>query len=474
MKFAIIYDKWLSGLGGGEVVACNMAVSLRDAGYDVTLLSKDIVSKEEIRSKLRIDLTGVRLTNDLTLLNPKSKTLNSNQLTNSKFQKLNNQTTKEPNSQPDLFINLSFMDYTYGFAKKNIYYVHFPSPIRSGLFNHALTFFQTTNFHSLFPSRLKEKISDRLRAGIYHDLQKRLDSYDTFITHSQYVAKWVKKEWNKETKVIYPPVQLNSKPQTLNPKQITNHKSQIPNKQTTKELNNQETKHNWICSLGRFFTLGHGKKQEIMIEAFKEICDSNNFKYQMTNVKSTNQILNPKYQKKLNNQSLIANRQFANSPINLQLHLIGGVGKEPSSVRFVEQLMEMAKGYPIFFHFNVSRTEVEEILLKSKIYWHAAGFGENQGKNPIKFEHFGIAPVEAISAGCIPILYNGGGLPEIVNLLQIDPQLHLFRTMEELISNTKKIMSTQKPLYNIDQQILGKKFSQKNFATEFMKLTVLK
>ena len=116
METAIIYDKWLSGMGGGEVVACNMATCLRDSGYKVTILSHEKVSPDEIYFKLGIDMKGISFT---TGLSPKPSALNP----------------------PDLFINISFMDYSYGIGKRNIYYVHFPSKIRSGLFNYVLQLF---------------------------------------------------------------------------------------------------------------------------------------------------------------------------------------------------------------------------------------------------------------------------------------------------------------------------------------------
>ncbi len=384
MPTAVIYDKWLSGLGGGEVVACTIARTLKDDGYDVLFLSKDVVPTDRIKNTLGIDLS------DIT------------------FKQVSNEQDFQPpttdHRPPDLFINISFMDYSYGFAKKNIYYVHFPSQIRSGLFNYVLSFFEKTQLHSLFPTRLKERIDDRLHAGIYPDMKKRLDSYDTFICHSEFVKGWIKTMWNKEAIVLYPPVKLLM----TSDQRLT-------------------TKKNWITSVGRFFTLGHGKKQEVLIEAFKILTEA---------VKE-----------------------------EWQLHLIGGVGKEPSSLRYVEQLKEMAKGYPIFFHFDVKREEVEKILLQSKIYWHAGGYGEI---NPINFEHFGIAPVEAISAGCTPILFNGGGLVEIINKLGLNPNLHLFNTVDELTNNTVKVI-LQKEDVTVIQKRLDTYFSKQVFVHLFMK-----
>jgi glycosyltransferase involved in cell wall biosynthesis len=416
MPTAVIYDKWLAGLGGGEVVACEVARTLKDNGYDVLFLSRDVVATERIRETLGIDLS------DITFKQIKNES------------DLRLTTNDQRLSTIDLFINISFMDYSYGIGKKNIYYVHFPtlskksiffnlSKIKclngiyvryllnfpTGLFNYVLAFFNFTKLHHLLSPAIREKIDDRLRAGIYHNLPRRLNSYDTFIVHSKYVKKWVKKAWNKSAFVLYPPVKLiNSKPSTLNPKQ------------------------NWICSVGRFFTLGHGKKQEIMIEAFKKL-------YQ--ELPSTN---------------------------DLELHLVGGVGSEPSSLRFIENLREQAKGYPIFFHFNVKRKEVEEVLLKSKIYWHAGGFGEDQEKNPINFEHFGIAPVEAISAGCVPILFDGGGLPEIIRISKLDSKLNLFRTTDELINDTKLFLKRNSHKNNIDLSIFG----VVNYKKSLLKLLV--
>ena len=168
--------------GRGEVVACNMARVLKDEGYQVIFACSKIVSTQEIKNKLGIDLS------DIT------------------FKEISNE-QGFTQTAVDLFINISFMDYTYGFAKKNIYYVHFPSVIRSGLFNYVLLFFKNQSSF-LLPNALKERINDRLRAGIYPDMKKRLNSYDTFITHSKYVKKWVKKLWHKDAQVLYPPVSL--------------------------------------------------------------------------------------------------------------------------------------------------------------------------------------------------------------------------------------------------------------------------
>ncbi|MET0623956.1 MAG: glycosyltransferase, partial [Pyrinomonadaceae bacterium] len=42
------------------------------------------------------------------------------------------------------------------------------------------------------------------------------------------------------------------------------------------------------------------------------------------------------------------------------------------------------------------------------------GLGEDAERNPDRLEHFGIATVEAMSAGAVPVVYGSGGQQEIV------------------------------------------------------------
>jgi len=101
----VIYDKWLHSLGGGEVVACTIARILKDEGHDVLFISGKEVSPELIYDKFQISLRGIKFKqvwNDETAL-------------------------KKLVKDKDLFINISFLDYSIGFAKKNIYYVNFPT-----------------------------------------------------------------------------------------------------------------------------------------------------------------------------------------------------------------------------------------------------------------------------------------------------------------------------------------------------------
>ena len=152
-----------------------------------------------------------------------------------------------------------------------------------------------------------------------------------------------------------------------------------------------------------------------------------------------------------------------------ELHLAGGIGSEKSSQEFLAALSKMATGYPIYFHLNASRSEIEKLYLQSKVYWHATGFGENENQAPIKMEHFGITPVEAISAGCTPLLYQGGGLPETITNLGAGEE-YLFKTKEELIEKTKRIISSPggKFLTPMRRKKLQQLYSQEEFRRKFL------
>lgn len=69
---------------------------------------------------------------------------------------------------------------------------------------------------------------------------------------------------------------------------------------------------------------------------------------------------------------------------------------------------------PVTLHVDVSEDEKKRLLATSSLYWHGAGFGLSEERDPERLEHFGIAVVEAMSAGLVPLVYGYGGPAEIV------------------------------------------------------------
>jgi glycosyltransferase involved in cell wall biosynthesis len=63
---------------------------------------------------------------------------------------------------------------------------------------------------------------------------------------------------------------------------------------------------------------------------------------------------------------------------------------------------------------NAPRQLVEELFATSSVFWVATGLGEDDQQAPWVFEHFGITTVEAMAAGCVPVVIDKAGQREIV------------------------------------------------------------
>jgi glycosyltransferase involved in cell wall biosynthesis len=149
-----------------------------------------------------------------------------------------------------------------------------------------------------------------------------------------------------------------------------------------------------ILSVGRFEPSLNTKNQDVLIEAFKK--------------------LSPKLP-------------------GWKLVLAGASNSEA----WITHLKKIATGFPIEFVINVSHPELKKLYQQTSIYWHAAGYGVDERKNPEFTEHFGISTVEAISAGCTPLVVPYGGQREIVK----DSVFH-WTSPEELIEKTLHFSST--------------------------------
>lgn len=155
-------------------------------------------------------------------------------------------------------------------------------------------------------------------------------------------------------------------------------------------------KENLILYVGRFSKLLQSKGQGYLIDAFKKFYDA--------------------------------------SHTTWKLVLAGGVEMGADSISV---LKEQSVGYPIEIVESPNFEKVKDLFARSKIFWSASGFGVDQSKSPEKVEHFGMTVVEAMSAGCIPVVVDAGGHREI-----IDDGLNgfLWHNVNELVENTQKLI----------------------------------
>jgi glycosyltransferase involved in cell wall biosynthesis len=153
-----------------------------------------------------------------------------------------------------------------------------------------------------------------------------------------------------------------------------------------------------ILNVGRFFRHGHCKKQLEMVQAFRRLLDEGALQHDWT------------------------------------LALAGQVqmGQED----YFEDVSTAARGNPIVLYPNATRKHLQGLFANSAIYWHATGLGEDLVANPDRAEHFGITTVEAMYAGCVPIVFYAGGQPEIV---QAEINGCIFNDEEELLRKTMHV-----------------------------------
>lgn len=90
--------------------------------------------------------------------------------------------------------------------------------------------------------------------------------------------------------------------------------------------------------------------------------------------------------------------------------LAGGVDHR----EYFDDLAKAANGRPVKLVADANRGELRELYGRAAIYWHAAGFGNDDARFPGQTEHFGITTVEAMAAGCVPVVINKAGQREIV------------------------------------------------------------
>lgn len=148
---------------------------------------------------------------------------------------------------------------------------------------------------------------------------------------------------------------------------------------------------------------------------------------------------------------------------NWEFHLLGGL--TDAGDEYFSSLKESSQNYPIFLASNLDKEDLATSYSHAKIYWHAAGFNEDTDANPHFAEHFGMTTVEAMSAGCVPVVIRKGGQPEIV---KHDECGFLWQTKEELIMSTRRVMDDEILRSRLSAKAIerSKVFNEKIFAEQ--------
>lgn len=178
------------------------------------------------------------------------------------------------------------------------------------------------------------------------------DRYDHVVYNSHYTAAWIEKMWTfKPHEHIYPPVDLQG------------DDTAVPKKKL-------------ILSVARFEPEGT-KRQREMIEAFLTL-----------------DRLHPE---------LVEGWRFV---------LVGG--SEPQN-RYLDELRRLVEKSPrknVELKVNIPAAELHTLYQEAFLFWHLCGLVHD---HPSEVEHFGMTTVESMENRVVPVVYDGGGLREIVD-----------------------------------------------------------
>jgi len=97
-----------------------------------------------------------------------------------------------------------------------------------------------------------------------------------------------------------------------------------------------------------------------------------------------------------------------------RLLLAGSCTSESGDRAYLAEVRQAAEGLPVDFLVNVDRQGMVRVLAESSLFWHTTGLEVDEQQRPALAEHFGIVTVEAMRAGCVPVVIASGGQREIV------------------------------------------------------------
>lgn len=312
MKIALYSPYLPKHTGGGEKYLFDCAKILQEEGFEVSIA----ISSEKTLSDLEMEETRKKYENFLNYSLEDINFIASPLFTGANFLKKLLWTAKF-----DVLYYQTDGSLFFSLARKNILHIQIPL--------------------KLDKSSFLEKM--------------KLANWQIKNTNSEFTKKYIERFW--QTKIDFV------------------HQPYVNAEEFSSPDNWQDKKEKIILSVGRFFCQLHSKRQDILINFFKDL--------------------------------------VALDPQALKDWRLVLVGKKEDEA-FAEKVADLVGDLKVEIIHDANRLELVKLYQQASIYWHASGFEINEEAEPEKVEHFGISTLEAMAARAVPIVINKGGQKEIL------------------------------------------------------------
>ncbi len=203
-----------------------------------------------------------------------------------------------------------------------------------------------------------------------------VDRYSRIVYNSRYTRHWIEQRWGLTPHVhLYPPVDM------------------------TPDSDDGE-KESFILSAARFDP-GGNKQQLDMLRAFR-----------------------------------LLHRSRPDLCREWRLVLAGGSHGDNPYLRQVQEFVSAHPELPVDLHVNCTHETLSRLYRRASLFWHFCGLGQS---DPALVEHFGMTVAEAMQNGCVPLVFDGGGMREIVENNQSG---FLFSSISELLRFTSRLLES--------------------------------
>jgi glycosyltransferase involved in cell wall biosynthesis len=130
--------------------------------------------------------------------------------------------------------------------------------------------------------------------------------------------------------------------------------------------------------------------------------------------------------------------------------ITGAMYNDSTYRRLTELIKQYAVKDRVVILPNLPFAAKTRLLRKAKVYFHA-----------MPYEHFGISIVEAMAAGCIPVVHDSGGPKEYV------PEEWRYTDLEDAAQKVELALRNWRPKIAEDMQAIAFRFREEKFREQF-------